>query len=472
MPTSHGIVEGSTQEYTGATCGRRKGYVRQMEKNDGHFALLPHLYHAGQNSFGPVSQLMNLRPRRQPPAPQPTEPVVQAQKPDKPAVCARCNRADGRRSSHRCTGGCGVSCHTSCMSPEERTSAQCGTAWQCANCSRSTPPQLPSLVKVLSSQPTSTLRHVPKSLRNTWSEILMSTLNEILQSPVDMSGWVKLLIVAQCLLAAPPRQGRAHMRDTEKIVKERMRRWKAGEEATLWNDQMSVKRPQGKKSKTTTSESNSHAANVRRAKTAIADGQYKKAMQALTSEGIAEATPALLQEMIGKHPQTEVPQLPTGPVPPPLLLRPQMVARCISTFPNGTAPGPSCLRASHLKEAVECPSADIGQRALQALCDFLQLLINGQTPAKVIPILCGATLIACKKKDGGVRPIAVGEVIRRLASKCVMAGVARDAANLLAPLQVGVGTPLGCEAIVHALRSTLQSDTIPPQEKWTLMVHG
>ena len=65
--------------------------------------------------------------------------------------------------------------------------------------------------------------------------------------------------------------------------------------------------------------------------------------------------------------------------------------------------------------------------------------------------LCGASLIACQKKDGRRRPIAIGEVLRRLTSKCVARAVQSEAVIIFSPLQVGVGILVGCEAIVHSL---------------------
>ena len=57
----------------------------------------------------------------------------------------------------------------------------------------------------------------------------------------------------------------------------------------------------------------------------------------------------------------------------------------------------------------------------------------------MVPHLCGAILFASKKTNGGLRPIAVGEVLRRLTSKCVSRAVCGDAVKFLTPLQLGVG---------------------------------
>ena len=56
------------------------------------------------------------------------------------------------------------------------------------------------------------------------------------------------------------------------------------------------------------------------------------------------------------------------------------------------------------------------------LCDVSlepNMLLVGWGDSQIGPWLTGAPLIALQKKDGGIRPIAVGEVIRHLASRFV-----------------------------------------------------
>lgn len=72
--------------------------------------------------------------------------------------------------------------------------------------------------------------------------------------------------------------------------------------------------------------------------------------------------------------------------------------------------------------------------------------------------------MAPKKKNGGHRPIAVGEVLRRLVSKCLASHTRQAAVSLLTPLQLGVGV----QAIVHAVSLALSS--IPGDRCWTLLL--
>ena len=61
-------------------------------------------------------------------------------------------------------------------------------------------------------------------------------------------------------------------------------------------------------------------------------------------------------------------------------------------------------------------------------------------------------------KNPGVRPIAVGEVHRRIICKAIMRVIERDVLAATAPLQTCVGVPSACEAAVHA-KDGVFSDT-------------
>ena len=51
-------------------------------------------------------------------------------------------------------------------------------------------------------------------------------------------------------------------------------------------------------------------------------------------------------------------------------------------------------------------------------------------PLELAADIAGANFFALQKPDGGIRPIAVGETLRRLVSKCLCAEVRDDARDL------------------------------------------
>ena len=66
-----------------------------------------------------------------------------------------------------------------------------------------------------------------------------------------------------------------------------------------------------------------------------------------------------------------------------------------------------------------------------------------------------------KKKNGDLRPIAVGEVLRRLTSKCLSRAVQSDTFDVLTPLQECVGVKARCEAVVHSVAHILERGDLP-----------
>ena len=59
---------------------------------------------------------------------------------------------------------------------------------------------------------------------------------------------------------------------------------------------------------------------------------------------------------------------------------------------------------------------------------------------------------ALRKPCGGVKPIAIGSSYRRLASKVALSPLGAQLGKELRPVQLGFGTPGGCEAAAHAAR--------------------
>ena len=126
---------------------------------------------------------------------------------------------------------------------------------------------------------------------------------------------------------------------------------------------------------------------------------------------------------------------------------------CLRAFPLETAPGPTGLRVQHLRDACVVGNSD---SFLAQLAEVVSLLAQGRAPSFVAPVLAGAGLVALPKPQGGVRPIAVGEILRRLTGKCLMTQVREDAQAFFWPAQVGVAVKGGAERAVHAVRAWTQ----------------
>ncbi|XP_055357023.1 uncharacterized protein LOC129602087 [Paramacrobiotus metropolitanus] len=86
-------------------------------------------------------------------------------------------------------------------------------------------------------------------------------------------------------------------------------------------------------------------------------------------------------------------------------------------------------------------------------------MLKGAVPHDITPMLYGANLFAYKKKDSGIRPIAVGTSLRRVFCRIVTFRL-RHLNKKLQPIQLGFATKGGVEAAVHAARSFIEDAAI------------
>ena len=190
------------------------------------------------------------------------------------------------------------------------------------------------------------------------------------------------------------------------------------------------------------------------------EGSLGKACQVLTSSGIAPNNDATFQllRVLDKHPQGLV------PVPPALVATENSIIphdfdllSVLRSFPKASACGPSGLRIQHLLDAAEvhlptpiCPS----------LREVVCLLASGRAPIEVAKFLAGGSLIALIKDvpngPQDIRPIAVGEALRRLTSKCLCILTKAKAAEHFEGYQTGVACPGGSEITIHGLRDCIE----------------
>ena len=108
------------------------------------------------------------------------------------------------------------------------------------------------------------------------------------------------------------------------------------------------------------------------------------------------------------------------PSAPLLQFTSDQVMQAVKSFQAGTAPGPSGLRAQHLKDLTSGRNMapHIAANVTKALIKVVNLFALGKAASGAAKFCAGANLFAANKKDGGIRPIAVGDAMRRLVSKC------------------------------------------------------
>ena len=129
----------------------------------------------------------------------------------------------------------------------------------------------------------------------------------------------------------------------------------------------------------------------------------------------------------------------------------------LRSFTKSTALGPSGLRVQHLLDATEVP---MQSSICSSLRSIVNLLATGSVTNVVSKFLAGGNLTALTKDKPGsppdIRPIAVGETLRRLVGKCLCQITNGKASNYFSPHQFGIACPSGAEKIVHGLRSCIE----------------
>ena len=282
-----------------------------------------------------------------------------------------------------------------------------------------------------------TIKHIPAKCKALWCAVLTRALSSAVFATSSNSGygqeeqaWVELLCLPKAVLSQAPRAGRRHPKCQENFTMCMLQSWLDGDKEHLI---AAASRPADRRGRTSTGRS----------------GRAKRCSRTLTSSGLAEDSQATFAALCSKHPQG-FPFEPEFASAPALdcLIPAEEIRKCLQAFSKSSAAGPSGLRAQHLLDAV-C-GAEQGA-ALHALESVVNILASGKGPRSLSMHLAGASLVALAKENGDVRPIAVGEVLRRLTSKCLCSAVRRDAQGFFGSLQVGVACPLGLEAAIHTI---------------------
>ena len=140
-----------------------------------------------------------------------------------------------------------------------------------------------------------------------------------------------------------------------------------------------------------------------------------------------EAEPALL----ALHPPAELPILPACSPAALDELKAEDIAKAVKQFPPGSGAGPSGLMPAHIPQG----SASEKKLLHEALAAFCTQFVRGEFRAEQRDLFCRARRIPISKKPLGIRPIAVGETLRRLAAKCLVEKYQAAAVEYLGPLK-------------------------------------
>lgn len=278
------------------------------------------------------------------------------------------------------------------------------------------------------------LKHIPKGARNLAAGKLSSLIEACVRNN-EVDEWFALLSFSYTALKLPERSDSDKGTSLTTKVKQNI------DECNLYFPPDTNQKPRS---------------IHRTIETKVHDGDLRGAVRILLSDSsLASSNSDTLKALQDKHPSPSR-QLAIPPEPDLssafLSVSVADVTNAIGSFYSGSASGLDGLRPQHLKELTSSSAGNNGTKLLESLCKLCNFLLRGMLNPQVCPYLYGATLCALEKKDGGIRPIAIGNTIRRLVAKLGCRSVREEMAMYLQPCQIGFGTPLGCEAAIHATR--------------------
>ena len=169
--------------------------------------------------------------------------------------------------------------------------------------------------------------------------------------------------------------------------------------------------------------------------------------ESLVSDDMATSA-EVRAELCGLHPAAHPnrdalpPRIPSSALCTSLSL--EELLQGISDLPSLSAAAMSPWTFELIKQVTLGPNPDMAQAILR----MFNLILEGKGGDPSLWTL--SRLVALRKPNGKIRPIAVGDVWLRLLGKIVAKKFSKDMGETLSPHNLGVGVPGGAEIAVHA----------------------
>jgi hypothetical protein len=169
------------------------------------------------------------------------------------------------------------------------------------------------------------------------------------------------------------------------------------------------------------------------------------------------------QNLVDLHPDRRPDLSPTGLPPsnyPMIHLSLDDVKHQICRPRRKSSPGITKLRYDHLRQCFSTGQHPDEQLFLQLLHWFVDCIVNARLPPSYMEFLGSSILIALPKPNSsGVRPIAMGDVFRKVASASLQRHFQSQIDFLMADIQLGIGARAGSDKIIHTARCWHDSES-------------
>ena len=187
------------------------------------------------------------------------------------------------------------------------------------------------------------------------------------------------------------------------------------------------------------------------------------------SLGVAKLSETTLEELRKLHPQAHearAEDLMTGPKPffDPVIFE-NIDESSISKAAIRTrgAAGPSGMDADGWRRILVSKNyGNVGKDLRKTIARLTKSLctneIIDESRKNSLEAYLSNRLIPLEKAPSGVRPIGIGEVLRRIVGKAIVAEIKPELAEAAGCLQLCAGQKAGCEAAAHAMRSIYEEE--------------
>ena len=294
--------------------------------------------------------------------------------------------------------------------------------------------------EILRALPPRTVMRISPSAKASFQDCCAIALRKLQEDPMYVPAWKLLFLIPRMVLQP---QGKSSSAEIKKIFHKFL--------DFRWDELIQLNAPQLTRRRPNNANNESHlrAAALR----LVRCGELARASRLLTSPGLAAATAETTKKLASKHPSRVSPLNVRPPnVQEPFILSKKIFFETIRRSPRGTGTGPSGWRYEHLKALLDnCSTADL----LHSVCSSIA---SGSIPESTLNLLTASRLIAIPKPNGDVRPIAIGEALRRLTAKSICAQKKDSFAQFFSPLQHGVATKGGAELLVHQVQLLLEEN--------------
>jgi len=187
----------------------------------------------------------------------------------------------------------------------------------------------------------------------------------------------------------------------------------------------------------------------------VRDGHLSRAARALGQTGFLDSSdPVIKKKLELLHPpfKGEIPECPDSASETAITANRKFKNYVRRRIAKGQAPGPAGWTGEMLIPLLG------HQDVVDDLCIFLSDFKNGRLPRELKPFLLPATCLSLEKEDGEPRPVALGEVFYRLVTSWSIDSLGDPIAEILYPIQMGLGITGGVETVSLLMQAILTDE--------------